>query len=144
MSEIENTYITDDLLWDYDFKDQQSLVCDEIFAFDGRDSWGPGMCRLRIWHNNDLYVVMITDLPGNPGTPVSFVFRKLATGIMKQYLSNVSLEHIRWIDHIPCASRMPYAEISMQWDKDKEAFVSGTLARVDECLINIIGKGIEV
>ena len=138
----DNTFITDDLIWDCDIKNQQGLVCDEMYAFEGRSSWGPGMCRLKIWHVDDLYVAMITDLPGNPGTPVSFVFRKLASDVVKKYFHGISLDRIRWIDHIPVATRMPYAEISMQWDGDKESFVSGNLNRVDERLLGIIGMGI--
>ena len=136
-------YLSDDLVWEGDFESQKGLVLDEIFAYDGRKSWGPGMCRLRIWHMGEEYIIMFSDIPGNSGTPVSFVFNRLASDAYRKYLRDVDPSSVRWIDHVPKAIKMAYGEVNMKWDNKKNTYTSASIKTAGNDVLSVLSIGIE-
>jgi hypothetical protein len=98
------------------------LICCEVdnmqaLEFRGLGN-GPARCGLDIHRRHDgIVVVILTELPNNPGTSVTNFFEHLATKVFMEILMMEAIKpaNIIWIEHYPAESREPIREET--WDK---------------------------
>ena len=74
-------------------------------------------CRLRIYEHEPHTVVLLTELPDNPGISVTNWAAELATEIAAQY--KLDLGRTLWIEHYPAAGEHPehFDRIRFDWGK---------------------------
>ncbi len=58
-------------------------------------------CGVKIIKTDVSPIVIITELPDNPGTSVTNWFENIATLVYEKYLKNYDPEPIIWIEHYP-------------------------------------------
>jgi len=82
-----------------------------------------GLSLLRT--GSDAMTVVITELPGNPGTPVADFFENLATLLFESQIVflKVPPEGIVWVEHLPNSAgpgghtvREVYSQVMLEWD----------------------------
>lgn len=98
------------------------------FYYSGRDG-AKSFCGLDVLSSGpDSATVIITELPGNPGTPVRDFFENLATLLYRnkiQFLKIVPTQ-IVWIEHHPgpegdhaAGDDETYEQVVMHWDGER-------------------------
>lgn len=59
------------------------------------------ICGVNSAVHSDTVVVVITDLPHNPGMSVTNAIEDIASMVKARYLADLPAEMIRWIEHTP-------------------------------------------
>lgn len=86
----------------------RSAIVDDILQFKGLGGC-ESECGLKIWAFKNSYqdalpsryVVVMTELPDNPGTTVTNAGALIAKEVMEIYLRQADPETITWIEHYP-------------------------------------------
>jgi hypothetical protein len=83
------------------------------FAFKGLHGY-PSECDVHIANN----VVVVSELPDNPGTSVTNAWPLLADAIYNQMLANQERSSIVWIEHYPQRGRLAptWELVHMNWN----------------------------
>ncbi|NOK64254.1 MAG: hypothetical protein GFH27_549323n7 [Chloroflexi bacterium AL-W] len=88
---------------------------DTVFNFRGFYD-GAAHCGLRIWqHLDDVAVVMLTELPDNPGISVTNAFEFIATQVVRGY--SLSPTKTIWIEHCPKDQQLAYSLVTLKWQQ---------------------------
>ncbi len=89
----------------------------DTFTFHG--NWNcAAKCGLDIKRlENKTAIVMLTELPDNPGTSVTNAYERVATIIRQTWLPDIAPEDIVWVEHYPAQGE--HAEsfdlVVMEW-----------------------------
>ncbi len=78
-------------------------------------------CGLKIYQQPDRAIVLMTELPDNEGTSVTNCAEHLATKIREQYLADLQIQNIIWIEHYPKNKKNgnfedTYDLVNLKWD----------------------------
>lgn len=89
-----------------------------MFIYNYKGYWGfDSKCGVEIKRDNDKVTVILTELPDNPGTSVTNMIEHLATMIYHQFLKDVLVENITWIEHyIESFAGETFDKVKMEWD----------------------------
>jgi len=99
-------------------KEKLSMECD-FKGFWGCDS----KCGVAIERIDEKVKVTLTELPDNKGTSVTNMVENLATMVYHQFLHEVPVDNIQWIEHYPANGRLreeaSFSEVKMLWDDER-------------------------
>jgi hypothetical protein len=94
-----------------------------------RDAADRARCFVRIWDSVEAVVVMLTELPDNPGMSVTNACEDIATRIVQDF--GIDLQRTRFIEHYPEEKTLHYGtehvrketfdEIFFTWDSKGRA-----------------------
>jgi hypothetical protein len=89
----------------------RTLVLDRIHNFRGFGGF-LSSCRVRVFSNQEFWVVVLSEEPGNPGSSVTCAAELIASELLPQLSCRPGFEHrIIWIEHWPYSSiTLPVAE----------------------------------
>lgn len=80
--------------------------------------------QINVEQNGDIIsrvVVILTELPDNPGTSITNAFESIATEIYHRMLKDIPIERIEWIEHYLGTRYLgeTYDRVIMDWDGKK-------------------------
>lgn len=78
-------------------------------------------CGLEIKRDNEKATVILTELKDNPGASITSIIEGIATLVYKQFLSDIPVENITWIERSPPSRRVrrnweTLTIVSMDWN----------------------------
>lgn len=98
---------------------KKEKIVDTIFYYKGFVGC-KSKCGLTITKEGKKVTVILTELPSNHGTSVTNMIEDLATMIYWQFLKDVPVENIEWIEHYPPTDSLNLPEtfdrVVMKWD----------------------------
>jgi len=94
------------------------LKLDQIYRYRSLAAQRQGYCRLRIYNRRGGHLVVLTEVPNNPGQSITAASEVIATGLVKRYRLNPTTT--RWIEHWPADTRdelsvASYALVEYTW-----------------------------
>src|SRR6185436_6604885 len=94
------------------------LKLDQIYRYRSLAAQRQGYCRLRIYNRRGGHLVVLTEVPNNPGQSITAASEVIATSLVKRYRLNPATT--RWIEHWPADTRdelsvASYALVAYTW-----------------------------
>ncbi|MFA5790643.1 MAG: hypothetical protein WC976_06255 [Caldisericia bacterium] len=73
-------------------------------------------------------IVVLTELPDNPGTSVTNYVEGIATAVVHELLPNFPVYKIKWVEHYPDTAALPpvlgretFDRVELEWDGGRAA-----------------------
>jgi hypothetical protein len=94
------------------------LKVNQIYRYRSLATQRQGYCRLRIYNRRGNHLVVLTEVPNNPGQSITAASEVIATGLVKRYRLNPTTT--RWLEHWPADTRdeqsvAAYAAVNYRW-----------------------------
>jgi hypothetical protein len=94
------------------------LKVEQIYRYRSLATQRQGYCRLRIYNRRGNHLVVLTEVPNNPGQSITAASEVIATGLVKRYRLNPTTT--RWLEHWPADPRdaqsvAAYAAVTYRW-----------------------------
>jgi hypothetical protein len=97
---------------------EMMLQVDQIYRYRSLAAQRQGYCRLRIYARGSSHVVLLTEVPNNPGQSITAASEVIATGLVKRY--RLDPAHTFWLEHWPAdnndtLTQDAYASVKYTW-----------------------------
>lgn len=117
------------------------------YGLDKTDPAERARCLVRMWDSVVATVVMLTELPNNPGVSVTNACEDIATRLVQNF--GINPQRTRFIEHYPEVKTMHYGsehvrketfdEIFFTWDRNGRAFVPKWKSLAKEEVERLVG-----
>jgi hypothetical protein len=98
---------------------------EEVYAFKGYHGF-PSECGIAVRRQPPHAVIILTELPANPGTSVTNMVEELATQIYHRECGDLEPQNVYVVEHYVKSGEIEetWAFVALDWDQQKQAFTT--------------------